>query len=251
MKNVKKKGKYMDNKLMSADEAVAGVEDGMIIMVGGFLGTGSPEIIMDALVRKGVKNLTVICNDGGLDAGQPPGEFAGDTARGIGKLLENRMVAHIIGSHFGVNPKLNEQFADGTLKYTLIPQGTLGEKIRAASYGFCGILTSVGIGTIIETELDELNRKRKVLDIDGKKYFFEYPLRADYSFVRATVADKCGNFYCAKATKNFNYVMAGASKKTIVAAERVVEIGECDPDIFDVAGVLVDGIVEGEQKWRI
>lgn len=101
----------MINKIVTADEAVAGVKDGMTIMVGGFLATGSPEVLMDALVRKGVKHLTVIANDGGLDAGQPAGEFGGKTARGVGKLLEHHMVDHLIASHIGVNPKINEQIA--------------------------------------------------------------------------------------------------------------------------------------------
>ena len=126
----------MINKIMTPQQAVAGVEDGMTIMVGGFLATGSPEILMDALVEKGVKHLTVIGNDGGLAEGQPAGEFAGKTSRGIGKLLDNHMVDHIIASHLGVNPRLNEQFAEGTLRYTLVPQGTLAEKIRAATYGY-------------------------------------------------------------------------------------------------------------------
>ena len=133
----------MFNKIVTADEAVAGVQDGMTIMVGGFLGTGSPEVLMDALVRKGVKHLTVIGNDGGLAEGQPADEFAGKTPRGIGKLLEHRMVDHVIMSHVGVNPRLNEQFAEGTLTYTLVPQGTLAEKIRAAAYGLGGVLTPV------------------------------------------------------------------------------------------------------------
>ena len=241
----------MINKIMTADEAVAGVQDGMTIMVGGFLGTGSPEVLMDALVRKGVKHLTVIGNDGGLAEGQPADEFAAKTPRGIGKLLENHMVDHIIASHLGVNPRLNEQFADGTLKYTLVPQGTLAEKIRAAAYGLGGVLTPVGVGTPMETEVDELGRPKQVMEIEGKKYLFEMPLKADYSFIRASVADKFGNYYCKKASKNFNYVMAGASTKTIIAAEKVVEIAEIDPDYFAVAGVLVDGIVEGEPRWQI
>jgi len=236
---------------MTADEAVAGVQDGMTIMVGGFLGTGSPEAIMDALVRKGVKHLTVIGNDGGLAPGQPAGEFGGKTSRGIGKLLENHMVDHIIASHIGVNPMINQQVAEGTLRYTLVPQGTLAEKIRAAAYGLGGVLTPTGVATPMETELDELGREKKVMEIEGKKYLFELPLYADYSFIRASVADKFGNYYCSKATKNFNYVMAGASKHTIIAAEKVVEIGEIDPDYFGVAGVLVEGIVEGEEKWQI
>lgn len=241
----------MINKILTPQEAVAGVEDGMTIMVGGFLATGSPEILMDALVEKGVKHLTVIGNDGGLAEGQPAGEFAGKTPRGIGKLLEHHMVDHIIASHVGVNPRLNEQFADGSLKYTLVPQGTLAEKIRAAAYGLGGVLTPVGLGTPMETEVDELGRKKEVMVIDGKKWLFERPLYADYSFIRPTVADKFGNYYCAKATRNFNIVMAGASKKTIIAPEKLVEIGEIDPDMWQVAGVLVNTIVEGEKRWQI
>ena len=241
----------MINKIMTADEAVAGVKDGMTIMVGGFLATGSPEVLMDALVRKGVKHLTVIGNDGGLDVGQPAGEFAGKTASGIGKLLENHMVDHLIASHIGVNPKINEQIAEGTLRYTLVPQGTLAEKIRAAAYGLGGVLTPTGVGTPMETELDELGREKKVVEIEGKKYLFELPLHADYAFIRPSLADKFGNYMCAKATKNFNYVMAGAAKHTIIAPEKIVEIGEVNPDIFQVAGVLVDGIVEGEKRWQI
>ena len=237
----------MINKIMTADEAVAGVKDGMTIMVGGFLGTGSPEVIMDALVRKGVKHLTVIGNDGGL----PVGTYGAKTARGIGKLLENHMVDHLIASHIGVNPKINEQIAEGTLKYTLVPQGTLAEKIRAAAYGLGGVLTPTGVATPMETELDELGRKKQVMEIEGKKFLFEMPLYADYAFIRPTVADKFGNYYCAKATKNFNYVMAGAAKHTIIAPEKIVEIGEIDPDYFAVAGVLVESIVEGEKRWQI
>ena len=241
----------MINKIMTADEAVAGVKDGMTIMVGGFLATGSPEVLMDALVRKGVKHLTVIANDGGLDVGQPAGEFAGKTSRGVGKLLDNHMVDHLIASHIGVNPKINEQIAEGTLKYTLVPQGTLAEKIRAAAYGLGGVLTPTGVGTPMETELDELGREKKVVEIEGKKYLFEMPLHADYALIRPSLADKFGNYMCAKATKNFNYVMAGAAKHTIIAPEKIVEIGEVNPDIFQVAGVLVDGIVEGEKRWQI
>ena len=240
----------MINKIMTADEAVAGVKDGMTIMVGGFLATGSPEVLMDALVRKGVKHLTVIANDGGLDVGQPAGEFAGKTSRGVGKLLDNHIVDHIIASHIGVNPKINEQIAEGTLRYTLVPQGTLAEKIRAAAYGLGGVLTPTGVGTPMETELDELGREKKVVEIEGKKYLFEMPLHADYAFIRPSLADKFGNYMCAKATKNFNYVMAGAAKHTIIAPEKIVEIGEVNPDIFQVAGVLVDGIVEGEKRWQ-
>ena len=238
-------------KIMTAKEAVAGVKDGMTIMVGGFLATGSPDILMEALVEKGVKHLTVIGNDGGLAEGQPADEFAGKKPRGIGLLLENHMVDHIIASHLGVNPRINEQIAEGTLTYTLVPQGTLAEKIRAAAYGLGGVLTPTGVGTLMQTEKDELGREKKVLEIEGKEYLFEMPLHADYSFIRPSIADKFGNFMCAKATKNFNYVMAGASEHTIIAPEKLVEVGELDPDTFVTPGVLVEAIVEGEKKWQI
>ncbi len=238
------------NKVITADEAVAGVKDGMTIMIGGFLGTGSPEIIMDALVRKGVKHLTVIGNDGGLAEGQPA-NGPGKTSRGIGKLLDHHMVDHIIASHLGVNPRLNEQFAEGTLTYTLVPQGTLAEKCRAAAYGLGGVLTPTGLGTPMETEKDELGRDKITMVIDGRKYLLERPLHADFAFLRASVCDRFGNFMSAKATKNYNYPMAGAADHTIVATEKLVEIGEVDPDVFEIAGVLVESVVEGEPKWQI
>jgi len=237
----------MINKFMTADEAVAGVKDGMTIMVGGFLGTGSPEVLMDALVRKGVKHLTVIGNDAGL----PKGAYGAETARGIGKLIEAGMVDHIIASHVGMNPLIGEGMINGTLKCTLVPQGTLAEKIRAANYGLGGVLTPTGVGTPVQDDLDELGRKKEVLEIEGKKYLLEMPLRADYAFCRASICDEFGNFGCSKATKNFNYVMAGAADHVIVASEKVVKIGEVDPDTFAVAGVVVEGIVEGEPKWQI
>lgn len=237
----------MINKVITADEAVAGVKDGMTIMVGGFLGTGSPEVLMDALVKKGVRNLTVIANDAGL----PAGAYGQESARGVGKLIEAGMVSHIIASHVGMNPLIGEGMADGTLKCTLVPQGTLAEKVRAAAYGLGGVLTPTGVGTPVEEELDEFGRKKETLEIEGVRYLLEMPIKADYAFIRASVADKFGNYACSKATKNFNYVMAGAAYKTIIAPEKLVEVGEEDPDKFAVAGVLVDAIVEGEQKWQI
>lgn len=237
----------MINKIKTADEAVAGIKDGMTIMVGGFLGTGTPECLIDALVKKGVKHLTVIGNDGGL----PVGTYGAKTARGIGKLLEAGMVDHIIASHVGMNPLIGDGMVAGTLKCTLVPQGTLAEKIRAANYGLGGVLTPTGVGTPMEEELDELGRPKKVIEIEGKKYLLEMPLKADYALCRASICDKFGNFRCNKATKNFNYVMAGAADHVVLASEKVVEIGEVDPDTFVVAGVVVDTIVEGEPKWQI
>ena len=237
----------MIDKIISAEKAVEGIQDGMTVMIGGFLGTGTPEILIDALVAKGVKHLKVIANDGGL----PEGAYDAKTARGVGKLLEKGMIDHIVASHVGMNPLIGDGMIAGTLKCTLVPQGTLAEKIRAANFGLGGVLTPTGIATPMETEEDELGRKKMTVEVDGRKYLLERPLRADYALCRATVCDKFGNFYCAKATKNFNYVMAGAADHVIIAAEKVVEIGEVDPDIFAVPGVVVDHIVEGEKKWQI
>lgn len=237
----------MINKIITAKEAVSGVESGMTIMIGGFLGTGSPEILIDAIVKKGVRALTVIGNDGGL----PTGAYGNKTARGIGKLLEAGAVSHIIASHVGMNPLISQGLNNGTLKCTLVPQGTLAEKIRAAAYGLGGVLTQTGVGTLVQEEPDELGRKKDVVELDGVKYLLERPLKADYAFVRASVADRFGNYTCVKATKNFNYVMAGAANHTVLATEKLVDVGAEDPDKFAVAGVLVESIVEGEETWRI
>ena len=243
----------MIDKIITADQAVAGVEDGMTIMIGGFLGTGTPEIIIDALVRKGVKDLTVIANDGGL----PEGAYGAKTARGVGKLLEKGMIKHIIASHVGMNPLIGDGMIAGTLECTLVPQGTLAEKIRAGNYNLGGVLTPTGVSTPMEKDengnmaKDEMGRDKITIELDGKKFLLERPLRADFAFCRATVADKFGNFYSAKATKNFNYVMAGAADTTIIATEKLVEIDSVDPDLWDVPGVVVKGIVEGEPKWQI
>lgn len=244
----------MINKLRTADEAVAGIKDGMTIMVGGFLGTGTPEILIDALVKKGVKHLTVIANDGGL-----PAATTGTTDRGVAKLLTAGMVDHIIASHVGMNPYIGEHMNDGTLRCTLFPQGTLAEKIRAGGVGLGGVLTPTGVGTLIETgekvstgvrEIS-ISEKKEVLEIDGKKYLLEKPLKADYALCRATICDKYGNFACAKATKNFNHVMAQAAETVILASEEIVEIGAVDVDTFTTAGVYVDYIVGGEKPWQI
>ncbi|MEA4987746.1 MAG: CoA transferase subunit A [Anaerovorax sp.] len=228
----------MINKIRTAEEAVAGIKDGATIMVGGFLGTGSPEILIDALVKKGVKHLTVIGNDGGLPAKE------GTSARGIGKLLEAGMVDHIIASHVGMNPLIGKGMNDGTLKCTLVPQGSLAEKIRAGGAGLGGVLTPTGVGTIVAEGKETIN-------IDGKDYLLEKPLKADFALIRASICDEFGNFSCAKATKNFNYVMAMAADTVIIGAEKLVKVGEMEPDTFTMSGVFAKYIVGGEKAWQI
>ncbi|WP_206458513.1 CoA transferase subunit A [Anaerovorax sp. IOR16] len=228
----------MINKIRTAEEAVAGIKDGATIMVGGFLGTGSPEILVDALVKKGVKHLTVIGNDGGLPANE------GTSARGIGKLLEAGMVDHIIASHVGMNPLIGKGMNDGTLKCTLVPQGSLAEKIRAGGAGLGGVLTPTGVGTIVAEGKETFN-------IDGKDYLLEKPLKADFALIRASICDEFGNYSCAKATKNFNYVMAMAAETVIIGTEKLVKVGEMDPDTFTMSGVFAKYIVGGEKPWQI
>lgn len=230
----------MISKLIDAKAAIAGIKDGDTIMVGGFLGTGSPEILIDELVKKGVKNLTVIGNDGGL----PAGTYGCESARGIGKLIEAGMVKHIIASHVGMNPLIGKGMNDGSLECTLVPQGTLAEVIRAAGAGLGGVLTPTGVGTLIA-------EGKETLTIDGKDYLLEKPLKADFALVRASECDEFGNFVCNLATKNFNTVMATAADTVIVASEVVNKTGEKHPDTYTMSGVYVDHVVGGEKPWQI
>ena len=231
----------MASKIKTAQEAIAGIEDGMSVMIGGFMATGTPEILIDAIIEKGVKHLTVICNDGGL----PKGWYNDyDTARGTGKLLEAGVIDHLIASHVGLTPLVGKGVIEGTMKCTLIPQGSLVEKIRAGNFGLGGFLTPTGLGTVAA-------EGKMQIEVDGKMYVLEKPLRADYSLCRASVCDEFGNLLCSKTTKNFNYLMIGAADHNIIATERLVKVGELDPDVFQHSGVLVDTIVEGEKPWQI
>ena len=154
----------MKNKMVTAAEAVSAIKDGDVIAVGGFLGTGSPEILLDALVAQGTKHLTVIANDGGLNEENAP---SNGKLKGIAKLLANHQVDHLIASHIGVNPEINRQIAAGTLTYELFPQGSLAEKLRAAGAGLGGVLTPVGLGTPMEK--DWLGNEKEIIVIDGLK----------------------------------------------------------------------------------
>lgn len=229
----------MKNKIVTAAEAVAGIKDGDTIMVAGFLGTGSPEILLDALLEKGVKHLNVIANDGGL-----PAEMTGTTDKGIAKLITAGCVDHLTASHIGMNPDIWKAVEAGTMTYTLFPQGSLAEKIRAAGAGLGGVLTPTGVGTLIA-------EGKEVLTIEGKEYLLELPLRADFALCRADHCDKFGNFGMLKGTKNFNHVMAMAADTVLLASESVFEVGEKHPDEYQVTGIYVDYIVEGEKPWQI
>lgn len=214
------------NKVISIEEAISHIKDGMTIMIGGFLGCGSPHRLIDALVEKGVKDLTLICNDSGFPD------------IGAGKLVVNRQIKKLIASHIGTNRETGNQMNAGELEVVLVPQGTLAEQIRAGGAGIGGFLTPTGVGTVIE------EGKQKI-EIDGKTYLLELPLRADVALIVGHTVDKFGNIVYYGATRNFNTLMATAADTVIVEAENIVEVGEIDPNQVVTPGIFVDYIVGG------
>ena len=230
----------MRDKQITAAEAAALVKDGMTVMVGGFLSNGTAENIMDALVESGVKDLTIICNDGGVYT--PANEEKGtpDVYTGVAKLIHAKQVKKLIATHIGLNKEVAAQMNAGELEVVLVPQGSMAEKIRAGGAGLGGVLTPTGIGT-------EVAEGKQVLNINGKDYLLELPLHADVAILRANVADKKGNLIFKGTTKNFNIVMATAADTVIVGAKDVVEVGELDPDQIMTPYIFVDYIVGGEK----
>lgn len=216
-------------KVISIEEAINHIEDGMTIMVGGFLSCGTPHKLVDALVKKGTKDLTLICNDSGY------------VDSGVGKLVVNKQIKKLIASHIGTNKETGNQMNSGEMEVELVPQGTLAERIRSGGAGLGGFLTPTGIGTVIE------EGKQKI-EIDGKKYLLELPLRADIAIISGYKVDKQGNIVYRGATRNFNTVMATAADKVIVEADNIVEIGKIDPNEVVTPGLFVDYIVDGGEK---
>jgi acetate CoA/acetoacetate CoA-transferase alpha subunit len=213
------------DKQITLKEAVDMIKDGSVIMVGGFLACGTPEKLIDALVSKGVKDLTLICNDTGFPD------------RGAGKMVVSKQFKTIYASHIGTNRETGRQMMAGETEVHLIPQGTLAEQIRAAGYGLGGFLTSTGVGT-------EVEKGKQVLEVDGKTYLLEKPMKADFALIYADVADTKGNLVYHGSTRNFNPMMAAAADVTIVEARKVVPVGEIDPNDVVVPGAFVDYIVE-------
>ena len=213
-------------KTISMEKAVEMVKDGMTIMVGGFLGVGNPLTLVDALVDKGVRNLTLIAND------------TATPKLGIGKFVINKQLKKAIVSHIGTNPETGRQMITGELNVELIPQGTLAERIRCGGAGLGGFLTPTGVGTVVD------EGKHRIF-LNQKAYLLELPLRADVALLSAHKADKFGNLVFRRSTRNFNPMMAFAADVVIVEAKHIVEIGEIDPDEVMVTGVVVDWIVQG------
>ena len=203
-------------RTITLEDAVARIPDGASLMVGGFMGVGTPECIVDELVRQRKRDLTVIGNDTAL-----PGV-------GIGKLVSANLVR--------LNPETQKKMLAGQMEVELVPQGTLIERIRAAGYGLGGFLTSTGVGTVVE------EGKRKV-EVEGREYLLEVPLRADFALVQAFLADYLGNLTYALTARNFNPVIAMAAATVIVDAEHIVPVGMISPDQVMTPAPLVDYLV--------
>lgn len=212
-------------KVVSVSKALAEVKDGMTVMIGGMLANGTPEALVDALIRKGVKNLTLICNDTAFPD------------RGVGKMVVAKMFKKIIVDHIGTNPETQRQMNAGELEVVLVPQGTLVEQIRCGGNGLGGFLTPTGVGT-------EVEQGKQKLTIDGRDYLLELPLKADVALLYGTTVDKFGNIAYRYAQRNFNPLMAMAAKQVIVEAEEVVETGQIAPDTVITQGIFVDYIVK-------
>jgi 3-oxoacid CoA-transferase subunit A len=217
----------MNKVVANADEAVRDVFDGATIMVGGFGLCGIPENLIRALVKKGVKNLTTISNNAGVDG------------FGMGLLLSAGQIRKHIGTYVGENKLLEEMVLKGTMELQLVPQGTFSERIRAAGAGIPAFFTPTGVGTVVA-------ENKETREFEGRMYVMEHALKADFALVKAWKGDKWGNLVYRKTARNFNPMMATAAKVTIAEVEHLVEPGELDPDTVHTPSIFVKRIFQGE-----
>ncbi len=213
------------NKFVTVQQAADKIQDGMTVMVGGFLGVGNPIALIDALVEKGVKDLTIICNDTAFPE------------VGVGKLITNRQVKSLIATHIGTNNNTIDQMNAGELQVELSPQGTLAERVRAAGAGLGGVLTQTGLGTVVE-------EGKQKLTIDGKEYRLEKPVHADVAIIGANICDEEGNLVYKGTSQNFCPLMATAADMVIVEPEEIVPTGSIAPENVKTPSILVDFIIK-------
>ena len=215
------------NKLSkNADDAIKDITDGQTLMLGGFGLCGIPENCIEALVKKGIKNLTCISNNAGVD------DF------GIGLMLQKKQVKKMIASYVGENMEFERQLLSGELEVELIPQGTLATRCMAAGYGMPAIFTPAGVGT-------EVAEGKEIRTFDGKEYLLETAFEADFAIVKAWKGDRSGNLIYKDTARNFNPLMAMAAKTTIAEVEELVEDGELDPNFIHTPGIFVQHIFQG------
>lgn len=211
-------------KTVQADQVITRIPSGASLMIGGFMGVGSPIRLIDELVRQEINGLTVIAND---------------TARpgvGIGKLISARLVKRVITSHIGTNPETQRQLLAGDIEVELVPQGTLAERVRAGGYGLGGFLTPTGVGTAVQ-------EGKRTVEIEGKVFLLEMPLKADFALINARRADHIGNLTFAMTARNFNPLMAMAATIVIAEPQEIVPVGVISPDDVMTPAVLVDYLV--------
>ena len=210
--------------VLSPEEAIKSDKEGMSVMIGGFNYGGVPYTLVEALEKAGTKNLTMISND------------TSSATVGHGRLVAAGQIKKVIASHIGINKKTGEQYNAGTLELELVPQGTFVERIRCGGFGMGGFLTPTGLGTKVE-------EGKQVIEVDGKKYLLEKPLRADVALIRAHKADRMGNLTYFGTNRNFNPTMATAADLVIAEVDSIVEVGELDPNNIVTPGILVDILV--------
>jgi 3-oxoacid CoA-transferase subunit A len=216
----------MQKVVANAAEAVADVPDGATIMMGGFGVCGVPEHLIIALHERGVRDLTIVSNNAGVDG------------HGVGLLLKARQIRKMVSSYVGENKEFERQFLEKEIEVELVPQGTFAERIRAGGAGIGGFYTPTGVGTLAA-------EGKETRTIGGREYVLELPLKADYAFVKAWTGDAVGNLVYRRTTRNFNPMMATAATTTIAEVERLVEPGAIDPDLVHTPGLFVQRIIAG------
>lgn len=211
-------------KLTTIDWVLNRIHDGSVLMIGGFLGVGTPESLVDGIVQKGVKDLAIIANDTCY------------SGKGIGKLVVNKQVKKLVVSHIGTNPETGRQMNDGEIEVELVPQGTLAERIRAGGSGLGGVLTPTGLGTIVEDG-------KKKIQVNGMEFLLELPLRAQVAFIKAYKADTRGNLLFRSSSRNFNPLMAAAADYVVAEVEHFVPEGDISPNEVMTPGIFVDNVI--------
>jgi len=224
----------IEKPIITAAEAAGKIKEGDTIMIGGFMASGSPHTVIQAVKEIAPKGLTLISTDTAAH------DFKSGRITGIGHLVANKQFKKIFASHIGLNQETQRQMNAGETEVELVPQGSLAEKIRAGGAGLGGILTPTGVGT-------EVQEGKQVITVDGKAYLLELPLTADVALIKAKKGDKAGNLVYAGTACNFNLVMATAAKLVIAEVEELVEVGEIDPNEVQTASIFVDFIVKAEK----
>lgn len=220
--------------IISAQAAADRVDSGNMVMVGGFLGVGSPDQVLRALKARGTSGLTLVCNDTGIH------DAKSGRCTGVAPLIESKAFSKVMVSHIGTNPETQRQMNAGETEVELIPQGTLAERVRAAGAGLGGVLTPTGVGT-------EVARGKQVIQVAGRDFLLETALGADIALIKARTADRAGNLVFCGTARNFNPLMATAAQTVIAEVEELVEIGDLDPDAIHTPSIYVDFLVLADQ----